>query len=254
MTQDKKVIRWREPGLPGSRGTSGARSEVVPRGMVSRSEELRVEAVGVDEVGAEDADPWTEAQTVLGAPSYAVLLAERAAAEGSRAEVATGAARSTSEVRVRPVATATPEVEAGDDVFVQAEEVASFEAMTTALDAPSFDSLQIPIDIEEPALEELAALEVSIARESESAVWEGLDGELGVFLATYDELPIGTEVRLTVHLTGERAFETRARVAWLRNAPGLWPGLGLRLLENRPDVWFRLQRFSHRCRPPMFHC
>jgi hypothetical protein len=115
--------------------------------------------------------------------------------------------------------------------------------------APSFPSIEIPIDVDEP---EPVALEVSIARQSESAIWEGLDGEVGVFLATYDELPIGTEVTLTVHLTGERPFETRARVVWLRNAPGLWPGLGLRLHENRPDVWFRIQRFSQRWRAPMF--
>jgi hypothetical protein len=134
----------------------------------------------------------------------------------------------------------------GDD---EHDVLAPFEAIATETDAPSFPSIEIPIDVDEP---EPVALEVSIARQSESAIWEGLDGEVGVFFATYDELPIGTEVVLTVHLTGERPFETRARVVWLRNAPGLWPGLGLRLLENRPDVWFRIQRFSQRWRAPMF--
>jgi len=226
-------------------------------------------------------DGWMDAHTVLGAPSYAVLAAERAA---SRSEVApVSQAAPVSEVVSEVASEAAPSVavdpidvprraprlvlpfaeiglvESADDRDDdrhddrhdgdENEALAPFEAIATETDAPSFPSIEIPIDVDEP---EPLALEVSIARQSESAIWEGLDGEVGVFLATYDELPIGSEVMLTVHLTGERPFESRARVVWLRNAPGLWPGLGLRLLENRPDVWFRIQRFSQRWRAPMF--
>lgn len=224
-------------------------------------------------------DGWMEARTVLGAPSYAVLAAERAAA---RSEVAPVAVEIASEVAPRGASSESVVVdsidaparaprlvlpfaelgvvESADDRNDDGEDALAFEASATETDAPSFlpesagstadlPSIEIPIDVDEP---EPVALEVSIARQSESAIWEGLDGEVGVFFATYDELPIGTEVVLTVHLTGERPFETRARVVWLRNAPGLWPGLGLRLLENRPDVWFRIQRFSQRWRAPMF--
>lgn len=201
-------------------------------------------------------DGWMDARTVLGAPSYAVLAAERAA---SRSEVAPSeVVADPSEPSTRAPRLVLPFAELGvvepadDDQALDGDgddELAPFEAVATETDAPSFPSLEIPIDVDEP---EPVALEVSIAPQSESAIWEGLDGEVGVFLATYDELPIGTEVVLTVHLTGERPFETRARVVWLRNAPGLWPGLGLRLLENRPDVWFRIQRFSQRWRAPMF--
>lgn len=218
-------------------------------------------------------DGWMEARTVLGAPSYTVLASERAA---SRSEVAR-APRVASEARDASAssesfvaATRAPRlalpfaelgvVESADDRSDDDDDALAFEASATETDAPSFlpesagstadlPSIEIPVDVDEP---EPVALEVSIARQSESAIWEGLDGEVGVFFATYDELPIGTEVVLTVHLTGERPFETRARVVWLRNAPGLWPGLGLRLLENRPDVWFRIQRFSQRWRAPMF--
>lgn len=218
-------------------------------------------------------DGWMEARTVLGAPSYTVLASERAA---SRSEVARAPrvafeardASASSESFV--AATRAPRlalpfaelgvVESADDRNDDGDDALAFEASATETDAPSFlpesagstaelPSIEIPIDVDEP---EPVALEVSIARQSESAIWEGLDGEVGVFFATYDELPIGTEVVLTVHLTGERPFETRARVVWLRNAPGLWPGLGLRLLENRPDVWFRIQRFSQRWRAPKF--
>jgi hypothetical protein len=225
-------------------------------------------------------DVWMDARTVLGAPSYAVLAAERAASRSAVAPVTPVASEVASEV-VAFGASATSESDVADRLeepqraprlvlpfaelgVVESDErsdddrsnddgaheaLAPFEAIATETDAPSFPSIEIPIDVDEP---EPLALEVSIARQSESAIWEGLDGEVGVFFATYDELPIGTEVMLTVHLTGERPFESRARVVWLRNAPGLWPGLGLRLLENRPDVWFRIQRFSQRWRAPMF--
>ncbi|MCA9615528.1 MAG: hypothetical protein KC586_22385 [Myxococcales bacterium] len=243
----------------------------------------------------DEEDLWTEAQTVFGAPSYAVLAKERALAESGATRVTEDSAvvprvrdesgvvprlaearvdssgvakvesvspRSTSHSEdvvasfdlTPPHGSARPEVPSDLDLAALDAELDAFEALATQHDAAPYastDSLEIPIELEEPTT---LALEVSLAPQSESAVWEGLEGELGVFLATYDELPIGTEVKLTVHLTGERSFETRARVIWLRGADGMWPGAGLRLLENRPDVWFRLQRFSRRCRPPMFHC
>lgn len=285
--------RWREPGLPrpdaaaspNGLAPKGVASEAVPSeprvapsgtapsGIAPRHEG-REDPSGVVPTATPEADDgwmddgWMEARTVLGAPSYAVLAAERTA---SRSEVAPVASEAASEVAPRTASSEAVVVDPIDEPPTRAprlvlpfaelgvvepagdrddgEDDEPFEAVATETDAPSFPSLEIPIDVDEP---EPVALEVSIARQSESAIWEGLDGEVGVFLATYDELPIGTEVALTVHLTGERPFETRARVVWLRNAPGLWPGLGLRLLENRPDVWFRIQRFSQRWRAPMF--
>lgn len=286
--------RWREPGLPrpDAASPSGlAPSGVAPSGIAPSGEsdevssDARVAPSGVAPRREEREDPsgvvptatatpdaddgwmddgWMEARTVLGAPSYAVLAAERTASRSEVAPVAPEAASAiaprgdsaSSESPTRAPRLVLPLAELGvvesddrDDGDGENGALSPFEAIATETDAPSFPSIEIPIDVDEP---EPVALEVSIARQSESAIWEGLDGEVGVFLATYDELPIGTEVTLTVHLTGERPFETRARVVWLRNAPGLWPGLGLRLLENRPDVWFRIQRFSQRWRAPMF--
>jgi hypothetical protein len=254
-------------------------ARVAPSGIAPRREDPSGEVLTstatpeADDGGMDDG--WMDAHTVLGAPSYAVLAAERAASRSEFAPVAHVEPRVASEVvplgasassesvvaapieepqhapRMVPPFAELGVVESDDrsDDEGEHEALASFEAVATETDAPSFPSIEIPIDVDEP---EPVALEVSIARQSESAIWEGLDGEVGVFFATYDELPIGTEVMLTVHLTGERPFETRARVVWLRNAPGLWPGLGLRLLENRPDVWFRIQRFSQRWRAPTF--
>lgn len=290
MTSPRHPSRWREPGLPrpdvtlSDEVTSGD-ARITPSGVAPRREE-REDASGVVSTAtatpeADDGwtdDGWMEARTVLGAPSYAVLAAERAASRSEVAPVAPAAsevaphgASASESVVADPIEppTRAPRlvlpfaelgVESAGDRNDDGEDALAFEASATETDAPSFlpesagsatdfPSIEIPIDVDEL---EPVALEVSIARQSESAIWEGLDGEVGVFVATYDELPIGTEVNLTVHLTGERPFETRARVVWLRNAPGLWPGLGLRLLENRPDVWFRIQRFSQRWRAPMF--
>lgn len=250
-----------------------ATNAISPSGFVAREpKDPREDPSGVVPTPVADMDrtsgddDWMDARTVLGAPSFAVLAAERAAVDRASSEVVRRPAESTpvrgpvertpvdspldSPVETLDVPTGSP-MDAPTTVSARDALDAALESLTTQADAPSFSSLEIPIDVDEP---ELLALEVSIAPQSESAIWEGLDGELGVFLATYDELPLGTEVMLTLHLTGERPFVSRARVVWLRNAPGVWPGLGLRLLENRPDVWFRLQRFSQRWRAPMFHC
>ncbi|MBX3246186.1 MAG: hypothetical protein KF901_03310 [Myxococcales bacterium] len=113
----------------------------------------------------------------------------------------------------------------------------------TLVDTPPFSD--DPDDVTE-------RVEVAVALQSESALWEGLDGELGVFWATYEERALGTPAQLTVHLTGETSFTVRATLVWTRSAPGVWPGHGFRIDAPTPDVWFRMQRFARR-RAPLFH-
>ena len=78
--------------------------------------------------------------------------------------------------------------------------------------------------------------EVILAPESESSFWEGLEGELGVFIATFAEgFTEGQELRLLITVSDGRAvlgpFEARARVVFLRAASDRgWPGAGLVLL------------------------
>ena len=94
-------------------------------------------------------------------------------------------------------------------------------------------------------------LEASIAATTQDTFWEGLEGELGVFLATYTELPVGTEVVVTVYLPGAE-FTAKATVAWTRRRlDGLWPGLGLALQPSQ-EIEALIRRFS-RFRPSLFH-
>ncbi len=115
-------------------------------------------------------------------------------------------------------------------------------------------SIEVDIDIAlEPANDqERVALETAVAPRSDSHLWEGFDGELGVFVATVQELPIGTPVALTLHLTGEPTVTIPATVRFLRDDPRHWPGLGLQL--DRPTHYLReaFRRFTHH-RPPTFY-
>ena len=118
--------------------------------------------------------------------------------------------------------------------------------------ASSLDEVELEIDIDLVTEEEQLRLEVEIAQSSDSHIWEGLDGECGVFLATYQTLPIGTHVQLTVHLM-DRAFSVSATVRWMRDEnTGIWPGLGLEFDVVTVEVAKALERFAQ-IRPAMFH-
>ena len=97
----------------------------------------------------------------------------------------------------------------------------------------------------------LPHLEASVAAQSNDYFWEDLDCHRGVFLATYKEIPVGTTVRITVHLPGAD-FTTLATVAWVRPClEHCWPGLGLKLQTN-DRINNIIARFS-RFRPSLFH-
>ena len=52
--------------------------------------------------------------------------------------------------------------------------------------------------------------------------------EGGIFIATYQRLPIGTEVGLAFELPGDRRVEAKGEVRWIRNEHGeTRPGLGI---------------------------
>lgn len=127
------------------------------------------------------------------------------------------------------------------------------EPSSEASEASEPAELEIAIDIDLVADEESLHLDVAIARNSDSHIWESLDGEYGVFLATYQTLAIGTQVRLTVHLL-DRTFDTTATVRWVRNEnTGVWPGLGLELDAVSDAFAVAIARFAQ-IRPAMFHC
>lgn len=136
-------------------------------------------------------------------------------------------------------------------------EAASVEAAESQnepdLDIEVEEEIDIEVEIDLVADQEQLKLEVAIARNSDSHVWEGLDGEYGVFLATYQTLAVGTQVQLTVHLL-DRTFTTPATVRWMRNEnTGIWPGVGLEIDVLTPEITAAIKRFG-KVRPAMFAC
>jgi len=123
------------------------------------------------------------------------------------------------------------------------------------------EELEIPIEVELPSIEiELPAerdaapiaLEAAVAPQSESHLWEGFDGELGVFVATYQEHAIGTPIRLTLHLTHQATVTVPGTVRFVRDAEDGWPGVGVEL--DRPSDALRAAfRSFGRVRPSAFY-
>ncbi|MEM9073817.1 MAG: hypothetical protein AAGE52_35325 [Myxococcota bacterium] len=98
----------------------------------------------------------------------------------------------------------------------------------------------------------LPELEASVAPQSMDCFWEGLDGELGVVLATYEELPLESQVRLTIHVSGEASLETTGTVRFLRaEQRDGWPGMGIEV-DPSEELRATVHRFARR-RPSLFH-
>jgi len=160
----------------------------------------------------------------------------------------------------------------GDDTIVAPELTPAEESLELDIElTPAEPSLELDIELAEPRpaaavdpdpsievdLDGLAperhALEAAVALRSESHLWEGFDGDLGVFVATYRELPIGSPVTLTLHLLGEPTLTLHATVRFLRDDPSQWRGLGLQL--DQPTAYLReaFRRFGRRRPPAFFH-
>lgn len=78
------------------------------------------------------------------------------------------------------------------------------------------------------------ALEVDIGMRSETNFFAGFGDDVsegGIFVATYDRLPIGTELTLSFVLPSGAQVVVRGRVAWLREGSGFdsefHPGMGV---------------------------
>ena len=220
------------------------------------------------EPGRETGD-WTEVATSYGAPSFWALEEARTAvgapafrppAESTSGELPSVEVEIPAEpagVPVEPAASVEPvaSVEPG----VSVEPVPSVEVELGELDAPFSEpatgpaSLEVEVDLAPPVRAPSAPrLAVAVAPRSESFVWEGLDGEAGVFVATYAEHPIGAAVELELHLMGEGSFTAPGTVRFVRAAGDCWPGLGVELDRVSPELDAALTRFA-RPRPPRFH-
>ncbi|HVU02587.1 MAG TPA: TIGR02266 family protein [Polyangiaceae bacterium] len=75
----------------------------------------------------------------------------------------------------------------------------------------------------------------------------------GVFVATYQKIPIGDSVHLAFDLPGDVHVEVRGEVRWIRDGEdeSARPGLGIAFTEVSPEALAAITRFC-RGRPPLY--
>lgn len=102
-------------------------------------------------------------------------------------------------------------------------------------------------------------LEVNIGATTESNFFVGFSGEVsagGVFVATYDVLPVHTSVHVLVTLPGGYEFRTEGWVRFVRDPMSFdddaEPGMGVQFERLAPDARELVMRFLRK-RPPMFY-
>ena len=102
-------------------------------------------------------------------------------------------------------------------------------------------------------------LEVGIGFHSDSNFYTGFSGDIstgGIFVATYDLLPVGTQLTVSFWLPDGMQITTRGRVAWVREPdpehPEVPPGMGVAFEELPLEAKAAVERFL-RHREPMFH-
>jgi uncharacterized protein (TIGR02266 family) len=76
-------------------------------------------------------------------------------------------------------------------------------------------------------------VETSVDLHTETNFFAGLSEDLsdgGLFIATYELLPVGTAITISFTLPNERRVNASARVVWLREPRdgGVSPGMGVR--------------------------
>ena len=98
-------------------------------------------------------------------------------------------------------------------------------------------------------------LEVCVALESESHFFVDLSGDMahvGVFIATWRDVPVGRTIALALHLPGGRIVVS-GRVRWLKDARcETGPGIGVALEALTADDIVVIARFCE-VRPPFFY-
>jgi uncharacterized protein (TIGR02266 family) len=100
------------------------------------------------------------------------------------------------------------------------------------------------------------AVEAELGFQSETNFFNGFSEDLsdgGLFIATYNVLPIGSELTVTFGLPEGREITAEGRVAWVREPHGdVSPGMGIRFTELGDDDHAAILRFIGE-RPPVFY-
>ena len=159
-----------------------------------------------------------------------------------------------------PVASDDATTSAGEDAGKGAE---SSDDQTASGDpAPSTDATasadEDAGDDSDRRHSERITLEVEIGLASDSNFFTGFSEDIssgGVFVATYNLLPIGSEVVLAFTLIDGHPVCANGRVAWLREAPDLTsdlvPGIGVAFTSLAPSDQDAIDRFIA-LRDPLF--
>lgn len=128
---------------------------------------------------------------------------------------------------------------------------------------PKKPRLELVVDDEEDEDDERRGedrTEVSadIGFQSETNFFAGFTGDLsdgGLFVATWDVLPVGTELTLSFVLPGGHHVTARAKVRWIREPqddnPEFHPGMGVSFEELAPDHAEAIRIYMAR-REPLF--
>jgi hypothetical protein len=110
----------------------------------------------------------------------------------------------------------------------------------------------------------LQRVEAALGAHSPTNFYKGLSGNDviesgGIFIATYQILPIGTPLMVRVSLPGGYEFDAQAVVRWTREAPNsgpsgqeVPPGFGAQFTQITPEGRQLVYRYV-RNREPLFH-
>lgn len=101
-------------------------------------------------------------------------------------------------------------------------------------------------------------MQAAVDLQSDSNFFTGFStniSEGGLFVATVQALPLGTEVDLGFSLPGGKKIAVKGRVRWTREVndqtPEIFPGVGIQFVDLDPQVAQALQQFVS-AREPMF--
>lgn len=128
---------------------------------------------------------------------------------------------------------------------------------TAATASSSTKPAAVPLGVADSQLQRVAA---ELGAHSASNFYKGLGGNDvvdsgGIFVATYQVLPVGRNLLIRVSLPGGYEFEAKGVVRWTREASAgdeMSPGYGAQFTEISPEARQLVYRYA-RNREPLFH-
>jgi len=175
-----------------------------------------------------------------------------------------------------PTAPALPQHQPVHSVPMQPQQIASVPAQSQpapSQPAPSQPAPSQPAPTPSPAASRTPApkeapssrvhpriaLRTAVTFESEDNFFTGFTANIsegGLFIATVELLPVGTEVDLNITLPGDHRLSTTGQVRWLREwndmTPDIYPGMGVQFTNMPKEVAALLGDFLT-LREPIFY-